>query len=212
MKHKSILRLCLLLFATVVMASCEERPVTADTSISVGNILLADNTIISPADFDKQSQTAAGVIFYAKGDTVLVVGTKELGKYLYTDSIGTVSSVTNDKVSLCGTENTAAIMASDFSSPAVEAVNRYTSSVSGWALPSAGELIKLSQNLSVVRKTMAVIGGDDFTSEQYLSSSQDGSSAESTEMYYYGVSLEKGFVISVNKTIPGNVRPVLRLR
>lgn len=212
MRNTSILKTFLLLLTVAMAASCEERPVMEDTSLSVGNILLTDNTIISPSGFDRNSQTAAGVIFYAKGDTVLVVGTKELGKFLYTDSIGTVSSVTNDKYSLCGTENTAAIMASEFNSPAVDAVNKYASPVSGWALPSAGELVRLSQNLKTVSRTMAVIGGDAFSSEQYLSSSQDGSSSESEEVYYYGVSLEKGFVTSISKAVPNNVRPVMRIR
>lgn len=201
-----------LLAILTVMSSCDERPVETDTSWTVGNILLSDNTVISPLGYDKDSQTAVGVIFYANGDSVFVVGTKELGKYIYSDSIGSIASVTNDTYTLCGTENTAAIMASDFRCPAVDAVNGFASPVKGWALPSAGELKMLSKNFNIVRSSMAVIGGDAFSSEQYLTSSQDGASTESQQQYYYAVSLTNGFVTSVNKTNASMVRPILRIR
>ena len=204
---------CALIMASLfALTSCDDRPDVIDKSLRVGNILLSDNTITSPEGFDKENKTAVGVIFYQSGDTILVVGTKELGKYIYTDSIGTVSNVKNDSYSLCGTENTAAILASEFRSPAVETVKRYSCPISGWALPSAGELKKLSLNLERIKTTMKVIGGDDFSTSQYLSSSQDGASAESQRMFYYGVSLQNGFVTSVNKAIANNVRPILRLQ
>ena len=59
---------------------------------------------------------------------------------------------------------------------------------------------------------MKVIGGDDFKSGQYLSSSQDGTTSETQQLLYYGVSLQNGFVTSINKHVPNNVRPILRLR
>jgi hypothetical protein len=59
---------------------------------------------------------------------------------------------------------------------------------------------------------MEVIGGDAFSDGQYLSSSQDGASSESEQMYYYSVSLRNGFVTSAVKTTPARVRPVLRIR
>lgn len=198
--------------SVLTMAGCEEHTEMYDSSIKVGNILLSDNTVISPYGYDKGSHMAVGVIFYTNEDTALVVGTRELGRYIYTDSIGTVSNVTNDAVTLCGAENTAAILASEFFSPAVEAVKAYPSPVSGWVLPSAGELKVLSRNLPLVSLSMKVIGGDAFTTQQYLSSSQDGSSADSEKMYYYSVSLENGFITSVLKTTEGCVRPVLRIR
>jgi hypothetical protein len=166
-------------FTVLAMASCEEHTDIYDSSIKVGNILLSDNTVVSPYGYDRDSHMAVGVIFYTNEDTALVVGTKELGRHIYTDSIGTVSNVTNDAVSLCGAENTAAILSSTFHSPAVEAVKNYHSPVSGWVLPSAGELKALSRNLAVVSVSMKAIGGDAFTNWQYLSSSQDGSSTDS---------------------------------
>ncbi|MBQ2151552.1 MAG: hypothetical protein II434_08545 [Bacteroidales bacterium] len=193
-------------------ASCEEHVDIYDSSIRVGNVLLSDNTVVSPYGYDRDSHMAVGVIFYANEDTALVVGTKELGRHAYTDSIGTVSNVGNDVFSLCGAENTAAILSSTLHSPAVEAVKSFRSPISGWVLPSAGELRTLSRNLAVVSGSMKAVGGDAFTARQYVSSSQDGSSSDSERMYYYSVSLENGFVTSVLKSTEGCVRPVLRIR
>ena len=105
------------LISVLAMASCEEHTDIYDSSIKVGNILLSDNTVVSPYGYDRDSHMAVGVIFYTNEDTALVVGTKELGRHVYTDSIGTVSNVTNDAVSLCGAENTAAILSSTFRHP-----------------------------------------------------------------------------------------------
>ena len=177
----------------ILLCSCSDRPETIDKSLRVGNILLSDNTITSPEGYNKNTDTAVGVIFYQNGDTVIVVGVKELGQYIYSDSIGT-------------------ILSSSFQSPAVNAITQYPSPISGWALPSAGELKRLSQNLNQVKIAMKVIGGDDFKSGQYLSSSQDGTTSETQQLLYYGVSLQNGFVTSINKHVPNNVRPILRLR
>ena len=204
--------LYLLVLALTALTSCEERPDELDNSLKVGNILLDDNTVISPLGYDKDRHSAIGVIFYANVDTVLVVGTKEIGKYIYSDSVGTIPNVINDYTSLCGTENTAAIMSSEFNSPAVEIVKQYQSNVAGWAVPSAGEWKTLANNIAIVRKSMALVGGDDFLQEQYLSSSQDGATAETTENFYYSVCPMNGFVTSVHKNKMTRLRAILRIR
>jgi hypothetical protein len=194
------------------LSSCEEHTDIYDRSIKVGSVLLSDNTVITPSGYDRKEHLAVGIVFYVNRDTALVVGLKELGSWQFSDSLGTVTSVVNDAYSKCGMENTAAIMASDIHSPAVEAVRRYTSPVSGWALPSAGELRALAAMLSVVENSMRIIGGEPFDDGQYLSSTQDGSTSESEQMYYLSVAVRSGFVTSTIKTTPGRVRPVLRVR
>ena len=200
------------LYLLVGLSSCEEHTDIYDRSIKVGSVLLSDNTVITPSGYDRKEHRAVGVVFYVNRDTALVVGLKELGDYQFSDSLGTVSSVANDAFSKCGMENTAAIMASDIHSPAVEAVRQYPSPVSGWALPSAGELKALADNLPVVDTSMKIVKGESFSSSQYVSSSQDGSTSESEQMYYLSVSLKNGYITSTVKTTPGRVRPVLRLR
>ena len=193
------------------LVSCENHTDEFDNSPKVGSILLSDGTVVSSEGFKAGDLSAVGVIFYVRRDTILLVGTKELGSYAYADSLVTISGVTNDYTSLCGTENTAAIMASGIASPAVNAVNKYTTYFSSWALPSAGELRALSASLPIVNRTMKLIKGDDFQSGQYVSSSGDGTSSGSEQMYYYSVSLQSSYVTSTIKTTSGLVRPILRL-
>lgn len=194
------------------MTSCEEHTDEFDGSLRVGNILLADNSVVSPQGYDADGQQAVGVIFYCNRDTALVVSTHELGSYAYADSLGTVGSVDSDSHTLCGAENTAALLVSEIPTPAAEAVADFRSPMASWALPSAGELRALASMLPVVENSMRMIGGEPFSDGQYVSSTQDGSSSESEQMYYLSVAVRSGFVTSTIKTTPGRVRPVLRIR
>lgn len=194
------------------MTSCEEHTDEFDGSLRVGNILLADNSVVSPQGYDADGQQAVGVIFYCNRDTALVVSTHELGCYAYADSLGTVGSVDSDSRTLCGAENTAALLVSEIPTPAAEAVADFRSPMASWALPSAGELRALASMLPVVENSMRMIGGEPFSDGQYVSSTQDGSSSESEQMYYLSVAVRSGFVTSTIKTTRGRVRPVLRIR
>lgn len=194
------------------MTSCEEHTDEFDGSLRVGNILLADNSVVSPQGYDADGQQAVGVIFYCNRDTALVISTHELGSYAYADSLGTVGSVDSDSRTLCGAENTAALLVSEIPTPAAEAVADFRSPMASWALPSAGELRALASMLPVVENSMRMIGGEPFSDGQYVSSTQDGSSSESEQMYYLSVAVRSGFVTSTIKTTPGRVRPVLRIR
>lgn len=205
----------MLMMAVAVMGgvtSCEEHTDEYDGSLRVGNILLADNSVVSPQGYDAEGKQAVGVIFYCNRDTALVISTHELGSYAYADSLGTVGSVDSDSRTLCGAENTAALLVSEIPTPAAEAVAAFRSPMASWALPSAGELRALAAMLSVVENSMRIIDGDPFDDGQYLSSTQDGSTSESEQMYYLSVAVRSGFVTSTIKTTPGRVRPVLRVR
>jgi hypothetical protein len=205
----------MLMMAVAVMGgvtSCEEHTDEYDGSLRVGNILLADNTVVSPQGYDAEGKQAVGVIFYCNRDTALVISTHELGCYAYADSLGTVGSVDSDSRTLCGAENTAALLVSEIPTPAAEAVAAFRSPMASWALPSAGELRALAAMLPVVENSMRIIGGEPFDDGQYLSSTQDGSTSESEQMYYLSVAVRSGFVTSTIKTTPGRVRPVLRVR
>ena len=74
----------MLMRAVAVMGgvtSCEEHTDEYDGSLRVGNILLADNSVVSPQGYDADGQQAVGVIFYCNRDTALVISTHELGCY-----------------------------------------------------------------------------------------------------------------------------------
>ena len=103
-KRKTVM-LCMAVAVMGGLASCEEHTDEYDGSLKVGNILLADNSIVSPQGYDSKNQTAVGVIFYASRDTALVVSRYELGSYAYADSLGTVGSVNSDSRTLCGSNS-----------------------------------------------------------------------------------------------------------
>ena len=137
---------------------------------------------------------AVGVVIGTRQDTVWVVNTKELGQFSYLDTLSTVSDVSSNEMLLCGLENTAAILKSKRNSPAVNAIMAYPSSVTGWALPSIGELKMLSANLETIRKSMQTIKGDIFSSSPYLSSTSDGSSSQTEELYAKCIMLQSGYI------------------
>ena len=180
--------------------------------LQVGNILLSNNTVKTPAKFKPATDNAVGVIFYASKDTAYVVAKEELGPFRYADANTNINSVSTSVSLLNGKANTAALLAdTKTNTPAAQAATAYDGVVTGWYLPSVAELKILSTYRNTVAASMALIGGDAFSDEQYASSTQDGTSTANTEMYYYCVSLIKGFVTSNEKTNTARVRPVLMI-
>lgn len=197
------------LITVLCFSSCADHDDMYDAGIKVGNILLADNTIVSPGKFDAGSMKAVGVVFFARGDTAIAVAPDELGDFCFTDSIGSVSGVSKDSYSINGLTSTAALLVSSQNSPAARACVEYYSAISGWYLPSAGELRRLAQNLCAVAASMKVIEGTPFDEVQYLSSSEDNSSSSSAVVNCYCVSLQRGYAVSVSKKERHRVRPVI---
>lgn len=196
-----------------VLSACDEHSDIYDNTLKVGNIYLSDDRIVSPEGYNPDTDDAAGVIFYVHEDTALVVGKQEMGSYIYADSLGTIPNVVNDAVSLSGMQNTAAIRASEFAKhfPALQALETNTSKVTGWSLPSAGDLRALSSSLPVVSRSMALIGGDAFSREQYFSTSQDGTSSSTEQENYYTVSLTSCYVTSTHKWKKSRLRIMLTI-
>lgn len=181
-------------------------------NITPGCILLSNNQIISEKSFDATKMNAVGVVIGTRQDTVWIVITKELGQFSYLDTLSTVSDVSSNEMLLCGLENTAAILKSERNSPAVNAIIAYPPSVTGWALPSIGELKMLSANLETIRKSMQTIKGDIFSFSPYLSSTSDGSSSQTEELYAKCITLQSGYISSILKTEVAQIRPVLRIK
>jgi len=205
-----------ILLFTSMLASCEEHIEPIDYSLKVGNILLSDDRIIPPAAWDSTQQKAAGIIFGVKNDTAYAVGLKELGTYSYCDSTATVSNVNSDATNLDGLANTASLLV--FAStngvkvPAATIASSYVSGLSGWYLPSCGELQLLAKNLETVKTSLELVKGDSFSDAQYISSSQDGTNSSSEQLYCFSVSLNQGYVTSTLKTEKHKVRPVIIIR
>lgn len=210
--------ICLsVLIAWLSMVSCSEHDYQESYygNISVGSVLLDDNQIVAIDGLDSLSlKHAIGVVIGTRSDSVWIVSSTDLGQHSYLDTLVSVSSVSSDLYELCGRENTAALLLADSRSDAALAVQTFNecSPVKGWFLPSIGELKMLSANLSLVSNIMNSINGDSFSTGQYLSSSQDGSSTDTEQMYAYCITLRTGYVSSILKTEKALVRPVIRLK
>lgn len=213
MKTKSIIWMLFVMLLPFQLSSCSEHLDDEwHGNITPGCILLSNNQIISEKSFDATKMNAVGVVIGTRQDTVWIVNTKELGQFSYLDTLSTVSDVSSNEMLLCGLENTAAILKSERNSPAVNAIMAYPSSVTGWALPSIGELKMLSANLETIRKSMQAIKGDIFSFSPYLSSTSDGSSSQTEELYAKCITLQSGYISSILKTEVAQIRPVLRIK
>lgn len=194
------------------MSSCSEHIEDWHGNITIGSILLSDNSIISTHGYDASKMTAVGVVIGTRLDSMWVVSTKNMGQAAYLDTLMSVPNVLADENALCGIDNTSAILKSERKSPAVKVIIDYSSPVKGWALPSIGELRMLSANVGTIEKVMETIGGDAFFAVPYLSSTQDGSSTQTEELYAKCISLHSGYISSILKTDPAQIRPILRMK
>ena len=211
-KFHSILWVVAAMLLSFHITSCSEHIEDWQGNVATGSILLSDNSIVSSRGYDASRMTAVGVVIGTRADSIWMVSTKNLGQYAYLDTLMSVSNVSADENALCGIDNTSAILKSERKSPAVGAITHYTSSVKGWALPSIGELRMLSANIGTIGKVMENIGGDAFLTVPYLSSTQDGSSSQTEELYAKCISLHSGYISSILKTDPAQVRPILRMK
>lgn len=194
------------------LSSCSEHIEDWHGNVTVGSILLSNYSIISAQGYDASKMTAVGVVIGTRQDSMWVISTKNLGQAAYLDTLMSVPSVSADENALCGIDNTSAILKSDRKSPAVKSIIDYPSPVKGWALPSIGELRMLAANVGTIGNVMETIDGDAFLTVPYLSSTQDGSSTQTEELYAKCISLHSGYISSILKTDPAQVRPILRMK
>ena len=211
-KFHSILWVVAAVLLSFHIVSCSEHIEDWQGNVATGSILLSDNSIASSRGYDASRMTAVGVVIGTRADSIWVVSTKNFGQYAYLDTLMSVANVSADENTLCGIDNTSAILKSERKSPAVGAITNYTSSVKGWALPSIGELRMLSANIGTIEKVMKTIGSDVFLTVPYLSSTQDGSSSQTEELYVKCISLHSGYISSILKTDSAQVRPILRMK
>lgn len=214
MKNSYLTRYIFLAFLSLMftLTSCSEHEDAWYGNATVGSILLSDNTVISAERYDSTKMTAIGVVIGTCMDSTWVVSVNELGRKQYLDTLMTVDNVSTDLTALDGRENTAGLLQSERTSEAANSVVNFSSPIGGWSLPSAGELLMIKANLPTIEHSMSIVGGDAFSTSPYLSSTQDGSSDETEELYVCCVTLQTGYVSSMLKTGRALVRPVLRLR
>ena len=194
---------------SLMLCSCEEHSVAMDSTKSVGNVLLANNEIISPLSYDPNIHDAVGVIFLVREDTAFVVSSREEGSLSFSDDAASVDGISHSPYDFAGFENSVAIMASAIQSDAVEHI---AMNGMGWYLPAAGELKALAFSLYTVENSMRTIGGDGFANDLYLSSTEDGSSTDSKDLYCLCVNIRNGYMASSPKSQRHRTRAVMRFK
>lgn len=97
--------------------------------------------------------------------------------------------------------------------PAARAANEYSpQGVQGWHLPSSGELLEVFSHLQTIRLSMEIVGGQWVdTALWYQSSTQDGASDDTTNLYNLAVSAS-GTSKSTLKTEKETVRPFITIK
>ena len=216
-----ILSLCM----AVLVCSCEEHIVPVDLTLRVGNIYRADGSIVPPAHHRVEGETApeaVGVVVSVGEDgadySALVMSLHDLpGSYWFAAETGK-TDVSSDTKLFNGKENTATLLYeyadNDKLDPmgAIMAASYTAGNIAGWHLPSVGEMRSVIQGKYTIRESIRIVGGDDFCNEWYLTSTVDGSSDETAEMYNYCVIMPEGRVVSELKTQTHKVRPFLIIR
>lgn len=213
------------LFMAVIMCSCEKHVIPVDLTLRVGNIYRADGSIVPPAHHRVEDETApeaVGVVVSVGEDgdgySALVMSLYDLqGSYCYAAETGETDASTDTEL-FNGKENTA-ILLSEYAENekldprgAIMASAYYAGGVAGWHLPSVGEMQAVITDRYTIRESISIVGGDDFSNEWYLTSTVDGSSSETAEMYNYCVIMPEGRVVSELKTMTHKVRPFLIIR
>ena len=162
---------------------------TINTSASVGDILLEDNSWVSPNDFDTTSMTAKGVIFHVDetGQHGWAVNLQDEGQSAsfqwstIEEDIADLPNCYDSNTDTAGYQNTRAILqAGDATTyPAANTV----SFVDGWYLPAIGQLAVLMQNFEDVNASLGRVNGIAIDGFWYYSSSEIGSSG-AWSVYY----------------------------
>ena len=213
----AILAACMAL----AISSCEEHVPEIDYSLKTGNILCADGRIVPQDAYDGNSMNGIGIIVMTGGENeaykAIAVGKEDIGSHCYCDSLMNVAGVGSDITKMDGKENTAALMnlymEEMIGVPAAEAASSYrTAGVTGWHLPSCGELLQVSKGGLVIKKGLELIGGQPMEEEWYISSTQDGASENTKILYMYCVSMQEGRVRYAMKNESYLVRPFITIK
>lgn len=220
-----IKRLLMMLMAVVTLAGCDEHEAVVDLSLKVGNVYRMDGSIVPPLHHKKQlneAPQAVGVVVAVGGPednySALIMGLEDLDDKYWYSAKSAETSASSDLYAFNGKENTTKLL-TEYTEDAeldplgaVMAATYTAGGITGWHLPSVGEMKAVVKNRLVIRETLHGLGADEFRDEWYLSSTVDGSSDETAVMYNYCIIMPEGRVVSELKTLPHRVRPFMIIR
>lgn len=197
--------------------SCQPHEEQIDYSLKAGNIYCSNGNIVPP-DVYEDGMGGIGVVVTvgAEGDNfgAIAVAREDIGCYAYADTL--MDLETSGEFSLFnGKENTAILVAGSIEEgayhvPAAQAAYSYAAGkVTGWHLPSVGELREMVAKKKAIMHSLEIIGGEWLDEEEwYQSSSQDATSGETALLYNMVVS-SSGRVKASVKTESHPVRPFI---
>ena len=161
------------------------------TSASVGDILLEDNSWVSPNDFDSTSMTAKGVIFHVdetgqhgwavnlhneNEGYALAWSVYNQGGVEYNVDVEDLPNYTSYDAALsdtAGYQNTTAIrLAMDYQ---IFHVASQVNIMEGWYVPACGQVAVLMQNLTNVNSSLVTVNGTEIPTKWIWSSTEYGS-------------------------------------
>lgn len=164
---------------------------TINTSANVGDILLNDNSWVSPNDFNSETMTAKGVIFHVdetgqhgwavnlhheNEGYALAWSVYNQGGNSYNVDIENLPNYTSYDAALsdtAGYQNTTAIRAAmDYQ---IFHVASQVNLMEGWYVPACGQLAVLMQNLTTVNSSLATVNGTEIPTKWIWSSTEYGS-------------------------------------
>ena len=213
------------LLATLLMVGCDEHVDVVDLSLKVGNVYRVDGSIVPPSHHVGQrdeAPQAVGVVV-AVGTTsdkytALVMALEDLDESYWFSGITDDTDVSTDVKAFNGKENTAMLL-SEYAknkeldpTGAIMAGAYQAGGITGWHLPSVGEMLAAVNNRETVSNTLKMLHVTGFTGEWYLTTTADGTSSETKMLYNYCIIMPEGRVNSKLKTELHKVRPFMIIR
>jgi len=213
---KKIHLFILSILCSMSFLSCEKHEdLLSYDRIRVGSVLLSDGRVTTPENYNSKTMEATGIIYYLEGTNAWVVSMYDCGEAQFLDTLVDVTDISTSLTAKDGLSNTASLIYQSnnsggaFEVPAARTAAEYDAGMNSWFLPSVAELVLLGKNKTTVENSLVMAGGEGFTSDQYSSSTQDGTGDDTEKLYHYTVSLKNQYVTSNLKLEKHRVRPIL---
>lgn len=200
----------------LLFSSCTKHQEMVDNSLTVGNFICADGSILNPTNYQSSETPPVGVIFWSnRQDSALAVALEDLGYFILADTLAKIESVSGSIEELNGAQNTAALLnfaaKNNAKTPAAGACTKYApKGVTGWYLPSAGESKLLNKNIAAVNESLTLVG--ELCQGWYWTSTEDATGDDTAKFFGIVSSIHEGRLISSEKTNTFNVRPIISIR
>ncbi|GHT53640.1 hypothetical protein FACS189451_03820 [Bacteroidia bacterium] len=221
MKMKNLYLLGLLM---TICWGCEEYIAPIDTTLQPGHILCSDGSLVHPSYFAESGKEAIGIVFWINEQNDPTIPEKGFAvslqdsPHIYWANINEhVDNVSSNETDFLGAANTVAIISwgqkDSIPTPAADYTLFFSPhNVTGWFIPSAGQMKAIHSSINKIYSSLEVVGGEKFSNIWYWSSTEDGTGSAAPDQYALIVSLTEGRVTNSDKKLNHPVRPVIAIR